>query len=79
MLSSMKVTILVWRVIGCTTIALRLSRKHTFCIHVMKSQPFLVLKIYITIVIIHMPNEAGRMRYSGLVTTTPFSISGCTP
>ncbi len=76
MFTSIKVTMLVWRVMGCATITLRWSRKQTFCIQVIKSQPLRVLKVYITITIIHNPKDAGMMRYSGLVTTSPFSISG---
>ena len=79
MFSSMNVTMLVWRVMGCTTTTLRLLRKHTFCIHVIRSQPFFVLNTYMGITIIHKPNAAGMIRYSGFVTTTPFSISGGTP
>ena len=69
MFSSMNVTMEVWRVIGWKTICCLRFPKHFFCIQVMKSQPFFVLKIYIVMTIIHIQKEAGMMRYSGLVTT----------
>ena len=76
MLTSIKVTMDVWRVIGRTTIWFLRPLNSTFCSQVINKQPLRVLKTYINIVIIHMPNVAGRMRYSGFVTTTPCSISG---
>ncbi len=56
-----------------------LERKRTRChqLELLKLHPFLGWRAPITI--IHMPKVAGRMRYSGRVTTSPFSISGCVP
>ena len=51
------------------------------CHQLMKLHPFRVLKIYINITIIQKPKEAGKIRYSGRVTTSPVSgsSSACVP
>ena len=80
-ISSIKVTILVWRVMGRAAISFFFPLNSSRCHQLMKLQPLRVLNRYSTMTIIQNPNEAGSIRYSGRVTTSPVtgSSSGCVP